>query len=61
MIFYLVSPVILDVSASQTVNWVVSGYFPGKLEGGPKPEQSRLQTPERKLADLKDKQASYQH
>lgn len=31
----------------------------GKLEGCPKSEQSRLQTPERKTTDMKDKQASY--
>ncbi|KAF3852034.1 hypothetical protein F7725_005389 [Dissostichus mawsoni] len=29
----------------------------GKLEGCPKPEQSRLHTPERKTADMKEKQA----
>lgn len=31
----------------------------GKIEGCSKSEQSRLQTPERKTADIKDKQASF--
>lgn len=32
--------------------------LPGKLDACPKSEQSRLQTPERKTSDMKDKQVS---
>lgn len=31
----------------------------GKVEGCPKSEQTRLQTPERKTTDLREKQASF--
>lgn len=31
----------------------------GKVEGSSKSEQNRLQTPERKNADIKEKQASF--
>lgn len=33
--------------------------FLGKVEGCPKSEQTRLQTPERKNADIREKQASF--
>lgn len=33
--------------------------FLGKVEGCPKSEQIRLQTPERKNTDLREKQASF--